>query len=333
MRDRRTCACPVFLYPINMPSQSTHPKSSPRDVFLYLLLIITLYVSVGSFTALLFQYVNVLFPDPLEYGHGALDTIRRSTAALVIVFPVYLFLAVLLTRDVAHDTRKADLRVRKWLLSLTLFLAALAIIGDLVTVLYNFLSGELSVRFTLKACSVLGIAGTVFGYYLWDMRKWSRRHLRSTRNVAVVIGTLVGASIVAGFFIVGSPWHQRSVRFDERRVNDLQMLQGEILRHWQMKGALPKDLDALRDTISGFTPPLDPETGAAYEYHRTGRLAFELCATFAVPSRTQELSKGRPVPASPYDPYSQNWEHGQDRTCFPRTIDPELYPRGPKPMR
>lgn len=317
-----------------MPSSATHLKSSPREVFLYLLLIITLYVSVGSFTALLFQYVNVLFPDPLEYGHlGALDIIRRSTAALVIVFPVYLLLAVLLTRDVAKDARKADLRVRKWLLSLTLFLAALAIIGDLVTVLYNFLSGELSVRFTLKALVVLDVAGVIFGYYLWDMRKWSRRHLRSARNVAVGAGTLVGACIIAGFFIVGSPWHQRSVRFDERRVGDLQMIQGEILRHWQMKGALPKDQESLRDTISGFAPPVDPETGAAYEYSRTGRLTFELCAAFAVPSRTQEVFKGRPIPASPYDPYSQNWEHGQGRTCFPRTIDQDLYPRGPKPLR
>lgn len=316
-----------------MVPPASHAKSSPRDVFLYILLIIMLYGSIGSLTALLFQYINVLFPDPIDYAYGVLDTIRRSTAALVIVFPVYLLLAVLLTRDVAKDARKADLRVRKWLLSLTLFLAALAIIGDLVTVLYNFLSGELSVRFTLKALSVLGIAGTVFGYYLWDMRKWKRNHLRQAGVMALGSGVFIGACIVAGFFIAGSPWHQRSVRFDERRVNDLQMMQGEILRHWQMKGALPENLESLRDTISGFVPPVDPETGAAYEYSRTRRLMFELCATFAVPSRTQEVFKGRPVPASPYDPYSQNWEHGQGRTCFPRTIDPQLYPRGPKPMR
>ncbi|MBI1934269.1 hypothetical protein HYS30_01255, partial [Candidatus Peregrinibacteria bacterium] len=152
-------------------------KSSPRDVFLYLLLIITLYVSVGSLTALLFQYVNVLFPDPLEYLQGALDIIRRSTAALIILFPVYLFIALLLSRDVARHAEKAELSVRKWLLSLTLFLAALAVIGDLVTVLYHFLSGELSVRFILKATSVLIIAGAVFGYYLWDIREWKRGHL------------------------------------------------------------------------------------------------------------------------------------------------------------
>lgn len=316
-----------------MPSPAVHAKSSPRDVFLYILLIILLYGSMGSLTALLFQYVNVLFPDPIEYGHGAFDVIRRSTATLIVVFPVYLFLAVLLSRDVARHTEKAELRVRKWLLSFTLFLAALAIIGDLVTVLYNFLSGELSVRFALKALSVLCIAGAVFGYYLWDIREWKHDHLRKASLVAWASGVIICASIVAGFFIAGSPWHQRNIRFDERRVNDLQMIQGEVLRHWQMKGALPKDLDRLRDTISGFAAPVDPETGAVYEYRGTGKLIFELCATFAVPSRMQNTSKARPVAPYPHDPYVQNWEHKEGRTCFARTIDPELYPKEPKPVR
>lgn len=308
-------------------------KSSPRDVFLYILLIIVLYASIGSLTALLFQYINVLFPDPLEYGQGAFDVIRRSTATLIIVFPVYLFLAVLLSRDVAHHAEKAELRVRKWLLSLTLFLAALAIIGDLVTVLYNFLSGELSVRFTLKALSVLCIAGAVFGYYLWDIREWKRGHLRQEGLIGWIVGVVVGTCIIAGFFIAGSPWHQRSVRFDERRVNDLQMIQGEVLRHWQMKGALPKDLDALRDTISGFMAPSDPESGALYEYHVAGKLTFELCAEFAIASGVRGVAKNRPIAPYPNDPYSQNWEHGMGRTCFTRTIDPELYPKEPKPAR
>lgn len=307
-------------------------KSSPRDVFLYLLLIITLYVSVGSLTALLFQYVNVLFPDPLEYGQGALDIIRRSTAALLIIFPVYLFLSAFLGRDIARDASKAELRIRKWLLSLTLFLAALAVIGDLVTVLYHFLSGELSARFTLKALSVLCVAGAVFSYYIWDIREWKRGHLRRAVLLGWSAGVMVGTSVIAGFFIAGSPWHQRSVRFDERRVNDLQMIQGELLRHWQMKGALPKDLDVLRDTISGFTAPRDPETGATYAYRSTGKLAFELCALFATSSAAR-FTEVRPVAPYPHDPYVQNWDHGDGRVCFTREIDPELYPKEPKPAR
>jgi len=44
------------------------------------------------------------------------------------------------------------------------------LIGDFTYVVYSFLGGELTVRFVLKALVVAVIAGTAFGYYLWDLR-------------------------------------------------------------------------------------------------------------------------------------------------------------------
>jgi hypothetical protein len=61
--------------------------------------------------------------------------------------------------------------IRKWLIYFTLFAAALIIIGDLVTLLNRFLEGELTVRFLLKVLAVFFVAGSVFYYYLWDLRK------------------------------------------------------------------------------------------------------------------------------------------------------------------
>src|SRR5438132_4874360 len=43
----------------------------------------------------------------------------------------------------------------KWLIYLTLFVAALIIIGDLVSLIYNFLGGDVTIKFVLKALSVL----------------------------------------------------------------------------------------------------------------------------------------------------------------------------------
>ena len=42
----------------------------PRDFFLYLLATVTLYVSVISGLMLLFQFINLTFPDPLDYVFG-----------------------------------------------------------------------------------------------------------------------------------------------------------------------------------------------------------------------------------------------------------------------
>jgi hypothetical protein len=54
---------------------------------------------------------------------------------------------------------------------ITLFVAAGVLIGDLISLVFNFLGGELTVRFVLKVLTVGVIAGTIFGHYLWDLRK------------------------------------------------------------------------------------------------------------------------------------------------------------------
>ncbi|MBU6414630.1 hypothetical protein KGQ34_00055 [Patescibacteria group bacterium] len=150
-------------------------STSPKNVFLYLLAIITLYVSAGSFIALLFQYIDILFPDILVtkdyyYLEGAYSTIRWSIASLVIVFPVYIWISWFLQKEMVHDHEKAKSKIRKWLIYFTLFLAAIAIIADLVTLIFNLLEGEITAHFILKVLVVLFTAGTIFTYYLWDLR-------------------------------------------------------------------------------------------------------------------------------------------------------------------
>ncbi len=307
------------------------PKSTPKDVFYHLLAIAALYVSVVSFITLLFQYVNVLFPDQLQfYFEGAMDAIRRATAALLVVWPVYILMSWLLGKDMALEPAKREVKVRKWLVYLTLFIAAITIIVDLVTLIYNFLDGELSARFYLKVLVVLVVAGAVFGYYVWDLRRSANVSSQKPRTIAGAISVAILLTIIAGFFIIGSPALQRARRFDDRRVSDLQTLQNEIINIWMQKDILPAQLNDLKDSISGFVPPVDPETREAYEYIVTGPLSFNLCANF----KTDKAVNGstRYPKAAPYPigaQYGQNWEHTATRTCFNRVIDPLLYPDRP----
>ena len=58
-------------------AETNIPKSTPKDVFMHLLAIVALYASVISFIALLWQYVNVWFPDSLNFYYpGILSSIR-----------------------------------------------------------------------------------------------------------------------------------------------------------------------------------------------------------------------------------------------------------------
>jgi hypothetical protein len=302
-------------------------KSSPKDVFIHLLMIATLYVSTFSFVSLWFDYINFLFPDPLNYYYqGILDGILWSTAVLIVVFPVYIFASWLIAKETAVEPEKHEIRVRKWLVYLTLFLAAIAIIVDVVTLVYNFLSGELSIKFFLKVLVVLVSAGVVFGYYLWDVKRTVGISSTLPKRLAQVVSAVVLGSIIASFFLVGSPAHQRDMRFDNQRVSDLQNIQSQMISYWQQKEKLPVKLGDLADSISGFAAPIDPETGAEYEYIVKGELSFELCAVFKSESVGAVGNGGMTKPARVVgDPYSENWTHKAGRVCFERSIDPELY--------
>src|ERR1044072_2847631 len=149
------------------------PKATPKDVFLHLLAVITLYVSAGALINLLFGYINVLFPDPLTdsyYLVSANDGIRFDISLLIIVFPAYIIASWLLAKGYAAEPARKGLWVRKWLTYLPLFLSALILIGDLVALVNNLLQGDLATPFLLKVASVLVVIGGIFLYYFWDVR-------------------------------------------------------------------------------------------------------------------------------------------------------------------
>ena len=295
---------------------------------MYLLATITLYFTAYSVITLLFAYINVGFPDALDAMYGGVgDTIRWSLALLIIIFPVYLWVSRFLHRDMVADPGKQDIKIRKWLLYLTLFLAAILAIGDLVALIYNFLQGEITMRFILKVVSVFAVAAGVFWYYLYDLRRAPGPLAPKAKwFVWGVIAAMI-AIIVCGIVVAGSPFKQRLVKFDIQKVNDLQEIQSQTIFYWQQKQKLPATLGDLTDSISGFKAPTDPQSGASYEYRTTGTLSFQLCADFNVSSGDAQVGAIRAVPAYPMGVSggTDNWQHGAGTQCFDRTIDPQLY--------
>lgn len=310
-------------------------KNLPRDVFMHLLSIVTLVASAVSFGVLVFQYVNVYFPDIInDYYFSPSNyygTIRQALATLIVIFPVYVWVSRFLKKDIEANPEKRDLKIRKWLLYLTVFVAGLVVIGDLVALINTFLEGELTARFILKVLVIFFIAGSVFYHYYFELRELKTKPkggLDGMRIYSWVVVAAVVVAIVFGFFVAGSPQNQRTVRFDERRVQDLSSLQSQIINYWQKKNELPKNLDQLANDILGIVIPVDPKTGTPYEYKVLGSLKFELCATFETSSSDQNVD-GRLKAVPAMYPYpggeTQTWQHKAERTCFQRTIDPDLF--------
>lgn len=156
-------------FPIPVPRRK--PYLSAREAFMYLVLFVCLYISAFSFGALLFDFINRWIPDPLQFDYRDVSAVRRAVSSLIIAFPIYLWLSTLFAKAFMRDPEKRGSKIRKWLSYVTLFVAAVVIIGDLITLLFNLLEGELTLRFLLKILTVLLIAGLIFGYYLWDLRQ------------------------------------------------------------------------------------------------------------------------------------------------------------------
>lgn len=157
-----------FVVPVPRPK----PYVSAREAFLYLVLFTTLYLSAYHLGSLLFDLVNQAFPDPaMSYGIRLGSTMRWSVATIIIAFPVFLWLSAHIGRELARQPVKRQSAVRRWLTYLTLFVAAVSLLADLITLVDSVLGGELTVRFVLKVAIVAVIAGTVFGYYLRDLRQ------------------------------------------------------------------------------------------------------------------------------------------------------------------
>lgn len=307
------------------------PKTGPKDFFLYFAQMVTLYVSAGSLIALLFGIINYLVVDPAAgpfYYGGYSGGMRFAIASLIIIFPLYLFLVRQARKEVVREPTKSGLWVRVWFIFITLFLTGAALVGDLIAVLNSFLGGELSLRFFLKVFAVLVVAGAIFGYYFFDLRRAARGGGGVRTSLVWVAALVVLATLITGFFVMGSPLAQREYRLDQDRANDLLSIQWEIVNYWQSKEALPADLAVLEDDLRGFRAPVDPVTGEPYEYGVTGGLSFELCATFDRESRDDLEGRGS-YPA--YDEFSRafpegsSWEHEAGRQCFERTIDPDFF--------
>jgi hypothetical protein len=139
-------------------------------------------------------------------------------------------------------------------------------------------------------------------------------HLSFNRVFALIATTAVGAAVVAGFWVLGTPGRQRAILADQQRLQDLTTIAQGLHQDYldqPEQYRLPETL-ATRDRLQ------DPLTDLPYEYQRLADRRYQLCATFDTDSRDYRLK-----PLNPGDA-RQLQDHPQGRHCF--EFDPSEYP-------
>jgi hypothetical protein len=314
------------------------PKTTAKDFFLWFGAMLAFYWSITASIFLIFDYINYLLPNTLNYypTDPYQSGISYEMASIIVLLPLFVYLMRVINRDIVKDPSRKEIWVRRWAIILTLFVAGVAIAIDLITLLTTFLNGEeLTLAFLLKVLLVLILAAKVFLYFIADLKGYWERHPARRRWLMVAALVAAAVVIVAGFFIVGTPQQARAARFDAQRVTDLQTIQSQVTTYYQAKQKLPITLADLNNSLSYCPLPVDPQTATSYIYKAyqlsdgdaSGK-TFHLCATFNAQSRIYGNSPAytAPVPAGAQGMMADNWSHGAGQQCFNRTIDPSFYP-------
>ncbi len=302
-----------------VPPLPPSTRESGRDVFFALLTFFTLGMSAVSLGSILFSLIGYYFPDQVvSYGYRSTG-LAWALASFLVAAPVYAWSGWKYRRDVQANLTDARSRLRRVLTYLALFLASATVIGDVVALLYNFLNGEVNVRFLLKVAVILAIGGWIIWYYWLGLKRdevdtpeakaealrWRQRHVLAFGVVAVT-------AVVAGFSLGGSPLQQQKVVRDQTRVQHLQQISYGVQAYYEREKKLP---DALTSVSQGYAPvlPSDPQTGEPYGYAAKQGSSYELCATFeTVDPAAQDARIAKPY----YGPLDANWTHPAGKHCF-----------------
>ncbi len=291
--------------------------SSAQDFFLHLLSSITLYMSAIGFLMIAFQLIGYLFPDASLSGWRgdySSEVLRTGISMFLIAFPVFIGTRLYIAKMYEKHSHRKGFALRKWLIFLTMFVAALIIIISLISTVNVFLSGELTARFGLKALTTMLVAVVMFSYYLQVMKseltKASRRmYLWGTVLVSIVL-------IVSTFVIVGSPQQARLNRLDTQRVSDLTSLSYNIESHYSEHQEFPETLDELSPIEMRYGDmQIDPLTDEAYVYEVLGDKAYQLCASFD--TDTTDETK----PRDGGNGFDNEWRHASGEYCFEKNVD------------
>lgn len=277
--------------PVPVPRKRV--SSSPKEAFIFLMLFAALYTTAFSLGSVLFDLINIALPLPNEPAQRAINSLRYGLASVIVAFPIFLFMCRIVSRETLRNPGQRISAVRRWLTYMTLFIASVSIVADLITLIIRFLEGDITPRFCLKVAAVGILAGGAFVYYLRDLRRdeveSSSKTVR-TRGTKFAIAGLIGAVsavIIIGFWLAGSPMRARILAQDQQRIRDLSAICQRVERYYLNKGNLPESLAACDINPATFIgQKTDRLTGEPYIYRVQDQTHFQLGGTFEMASES-----------------------------------------------
>lgn len=293
-------------------------ENTPRNIVLQIGSLIALYLSISFLLTLVFGLINLAFPissDSYWELESASEGIRLGIAMVVVFFPTYLALTRLVNKFRRVESGIYQ-TITRWLVYLSLLIGGLVMLGTLVTVIYTFLNGDVTIRFFLKAAAVLGVTGLAFYYYLLDLRGYWLANESKSILYGSLATVIVLVLLVFGFMNIEPPAEVREMKIDEEQINDLTSIQWQIEDYLTTSSTTPQTLAEAYHGEEEMVPKAR-EGREEYSYEVTTE-GFRLCATFS-----RDLIRDNSnnfVDKTLRIKQTNNWNYQEGRYCFERAV-------------
>lgn len=292
-------------------------KNAAKFAFFYLLSLAGLVFVSISVGAIIFQLINKLIEDPAYLYSGVFsnEAVKFGISAIFVSAPIFYIINRIIQKSLYKGELEKDSGVRRWLIYFILFVSSVVMIGWLIGIIMNFLNGEITIKFILKALTSLAIAAGIFSFYLYDIKR-EDVHQKKDKVVAIYTWSsliIVVAVFVLGFFIMESPQESRNKKLDDQVLEDFRVIDNCINDYYSRNKTLPASLEEVKSECNYIIRNLaDSETGKDYEYNKKEDKKYNLCADFrtsnkddAYDSRSDYMSY---TPGNKSDLHETGWQ-------------------------
>jgi hypothetical protein len=284
--------------------------NSAKITFFYLLSLFSLAFAAISSGMILFQVINKLIPDALNYsGRFSAEALRFGISAVIVATPVYYWMTSLIQKSLKKGELDKESQLRKWMTYIIILVSAIVIIVSLIGVINNYLSGDLTSKIALKVLTTIIISGVVLSYYLYNIKRENFEKETVVKTYFWSSLVLVLVILVSGFLVADSPAQVRKIKHDRNIINDLNSIKYQIENYTRNYGKLPEDLKDLNMLKIDYFERDGEVTD--FEYKVLEDNEYEICAEFETNSEEMDDLYGN----------QREWPHKIGKECFQRTVN------------
>jgi hypothetical protein len=145
--------------------------------FEYALMFITMYTSALSFASILHYAIDrylspAVAPTVISYTTfwGGDYLLRTAVAGIILSFPLFAYFFLDVNRRLLKTPALKNIPGKKQVTYITLSITFLVILAHTFTLLTQLLNVDVTARTIAHYLVTLGVAGSMFGYFLYDVR-------------------------------------------------------------------------------------------------------------------------------------------------------------------